>query len=89
MKITIFGSGYVGLVTGACLADVGHEILCVDLDQGKVDGLNNGIIPIYEPGLERKIKFNRYSPPLAPRLTTTGLLIYLRLGLLRAPLVSI
>lgn len=58
MKLTIFGSGYVGLVTGACLADVGHEILCVDLDQAKIDGLNNGIIPIYEPGLERKIKSN-------------------------------
>ena len=58
MKITIFGSGYVGLVTGACLADVGHEILCVDLDQGKVDGLNKGIFPIFEPGLESKIKFN-------------------------------
>ena len=58
MKITIFGSGYVGLVTGACLADVGHEILCVDLDQDKVDGLNDGIIPIFEPGLENKIKIN-------------------------------
>ena len=58
MKITIFGSGYVGLVTGACLADVGHEILCVDLDQDKVDGLNDGIIPIFEPGLENKIKTN-------------------------------
>jgi len=58
MKITIFGSGYVGLVTGACLADVGHEILCVDLDQAKTDGLNKGVIPIFEPGLERKIKSN-------------------------------
>ena len=56
MKLTIFGSGYVGLVTGACLADVGHNVLCVDLDQAKVDGLKNGVIPIYEPGLEGKIK---------------------------------
>jgi len=58
MKLTIFGSGYVGLVTGACLADVGHEVLCVDLDKAKIDGLKNGIIPIYEPGLEDKIKHN-------------------------------
>ena len=58
MKLTIFGSGYVGLVTGACLADVGHDVLCVDLDQDKIDDLNQGIIPIYEPGLENKIKTN-------------------------------
>ncbi len=58
MKLTIFGSGYVGLVTGACLADVGHDVLCVDLDQAKIDGLKSGIIPIYEPGLESKIKTN-------------------------------
>jgi UDPglucose 6-dehydrogenase len=58
MKLTIFGSGYVGLVTGACLADVGHEVLCVDLDQAKVDGLKNGIVPIHEPGLDKKIMNN-------------------------------
>lgn len=58
MKITIFGSGYVGLVTGACLADVGHKVLCVDLDQGKVDGLKKGVVPIYEPGLDNKITHN-------------------------------
>lgn len=52
MKITVFGTGYVGLVTGACLADVGHHVLCVDVDQGKIDRLKQGIIPIYEPGLE-------------------------------------
>ncbi|MBZ2167806.1 MULTISPECIES: UDP-glucose dehydrogenase family protein [Marinobacter] len=52
MKITIFGTGYVGLVTGACLADVGHEVLCMDVDEGKIQRLKNGQIPIYEPGLE-------------------------------------
>lgn len=52
MKVTIFGTGYVGLVTGTCLAEVGHEVTCVDVDQAKIDGLNNGVIPIYEPGLE-------------------------------------
>ncbi len=55
MKITIFGSGYVGLVTGACLADVGHNVMCVDRDERKVAALKNGVIPIYEPGLENKI----------------------------------
>ncbi|WP_043530203.1 UDP-glucose dehydrogenase family protein [Litchfieldella xinjiangensis] len=58
MRITIFGSGYVGLVTGACLADVGHEVLCVDVDQNKVDGLKQGIVPIHEPGLDTMIVNN-------------------------------
>lgn len=51
MKVTVFGAGYVGLVQGAILAEVGHHVVCVDVDQSKVDGLKNGIIPIYEPGL--------------------------------------
>lgn len=58
MKIAIFGSGYVGLVTGACLADVGHEVICVDVDQKKIANLEQGIIPIYEPGLEKMVKNN-------------------------------
>lgn len=56
MKVTVFGTGYVGLVTGTCLADVGHDVLCVDIDQQKVDNLKNGIIPIFEPGLEPMVK---------------------------------
>ena len=52
MKITVIGTGYVGLVTGACLSDVGIEVTCVDIDQKKIDGLKNGILPIYEPGLK-------------------------------------
>lgn len=56
MKITIFGTGYVGLVTGACLADVGHNVLCMDVDQGKIEKLKNGQIPIYEPGLDSIVK---------------------------------
>ena len=56
MKVTVFGTGYVGLVTGTCLADVGHDVLCVDIDQHKVDNLNNGIVPIFEPGLDSIVK---------------------------------
>lgn len=56
MKITIFGTGYVGLVTGACLADVGHHVLCMDVDQDKIEKLRNGHIPIYEPGLESIVR---------------------------------
>jgi UDPglucose 6-dehydrogenase len=56
MKVTIFGSGYVGLVTGACLADVGNHVLCVDVDAGKIERLKQGIIPIHEPGLDDIIK---------------------------------
>lgn len=59
MKITVFGTGYVGLVTGACLADAGHEVICVDVDQDKIDGLKSGIIPIYEPGLEQIVIENQ------------------------------
>ena len=58
MKITVFGSGYVGLVTGACLADVGNQVMCMDVDQSKIARLQQGIIPIYEPGLEEMIKDN-------------------------------
>ncbi len=52
MKVTIFGTGYVGLLTGACLAEVGHDVMCVDVDEAKIEGLKNGIMPIYEPGLD-------------------------------------
>ena len=52
MKISIIGSGYVGLVTGACLADLGHEVLCVDNNHEKIDALASGALPIYEPGLD-------------------------------------
>jgi UDP-N-acetyl-D-mannosaminuronate dehydrogenase len=51
MRVCIFGTGYVGLVSGTCLAEVGHDVVCVDVDAAKVEGLERGIIPIYEPGL--------------------------------------
>ena len=58
MNISIVGTGYVGLVTGACFADVGNQVLCVDKDQSKIDTLLAGEIPIFEPGLERLVKAN-------------------------------
>jgi UDPglucose 6-dehydrogenase len=58
MRVTIFGTGYVGLVTGTCLAEVGNHVICIDVDKAKVDGLNNGVIPIYEPGLESLVLSN-------------------------------
>jgi len=58
MDVTIFGSGYVGLVSGTCLAEVGNNVVCVDVDQRKIDMLNNGQVPIYEPGLDQMIERN-------------------------------
>jgi UDPglucose 6-dehydrogenase len=58
MRVTIFGSGYVGLVTGACLADAGNHVVCVDVDVGKIERLNRGEVPIHEPGLDALIRRN-------------------------------
>ena len=59
MKVTVFGSGYVGLVTGACLADAGNHVVCVDIDAKKIELLNSGHVPIYEPGLEGIVASSR------------------------------
>ena len=58
MKITVIGSGYVGLVSGACLAELGNNVLCLDVDPKKIEILNNGGVPIYEPGLKELIAAN-------------------------------
>ena len=68
MRVSIFGTGYVGLVTGTCLAEVGHDVVCIDIDAAKVAGLNRGVVPIYEPGLEPMVKANHAAGRL--RFTT-------------------
>jgi len=70
MRVTIFGSGYVGLVTGACLADAGNDVLCIDVDAKKIEGLKRGEVPIHEPGLEALIKSNVEAERL--RFTTSA-----------------
>ena len=85
MKITIFGSGYVGLVTGACLADVGHQVMCVDIDEEKVARLNAGEIPIYEPGLEELVRKNKAAGRIeftadAVKAVEFGLLQFIAVG---------
>src|SRR5512144_2454196 len=68
MHITIFGTGYVGLVTGACLAEVGNDVVCIDVDAAKIARLEAGEIPIFEPGLEEVVADNRATGRL--RFTT-------------------
>jgi UDPglucose 6-dehydrogenase len=85
MRITVFGSGYVGLVTGACLADVGHSVMCIDIDENKIQGLRNGIIPIYEPGLKELILNNSATGRLsfstdAARGVQHGELLFIAVG---------
>ncbi len=85
MKVTIFGTGYVGLVTGACLAEMGNHVVCVDIDAGKVDRLKRGEIPIYEPGLEAIVQSNHaggrldFTTEAAPAIAH-GELIFIAVG---------
>ena len=85
MKVTIFGTGYVGLVTGACLAEMGNHVVCVDIDAGKVERLKRGEIPIYEPGLEPIVKRNYASGQLdfttdAPPAIEHGQVLFIAVG---------
>src|SRR5215217_8528843 len=65
MNITIVGTGYVGLVVGACLAETGNDVVCADVDQRKIDGLKQNVLPIYEPGLEPLVERNQQQGRLA------------------------
>ncbi|MEK7239715.1 MAG: 3-hydroxyacyl-CoA dehydrogenase NAD-binding domain-containing protein, partial [Gemmatimonadota bacterium] len=68
MNITVVGSGYVGLVAGACFAETGSSVTCADIDQGKIDGLKRNILPIFEPGLDTLVERNQAAGRL--RFTT-------------------
>ena len=70
MHVTIFGTGYVGLVTGTCFAEVGNDVLCVDVNQDRIDRLNAGEVPIFEPGLSEMVGRNRRADRL--HFTTSG-----------------
>jgi len=85
MRVTIFGSGYVGLVTGACLADAGNHVVCVDVYAAKIERLNRGEVPIHEPGLEALIKRNVEAGRIefttdAPRAVEHGLFHLIAVG---------
>jgi UDPglucose 6-dehydrogenase len=85
MKVTIFGTGYVGLVTGACLAEMGNHVLCVDIDEAKVEGLRQGVIPIFEPGLDAIVRRNHAEERLefttdAAAAIAHGELIFIAVG---------
>lgn len=79
MKITVVGTGYVGLVSGTCFAEMGNTVCCIDVDQKKIEGLKKGIIPIYEPGLEAMVLRNTangnltFSTDLASKLNDTDI----------------
>ena len=85
MKVTIFGTGYVGLVTGACLAEMGNHVICVDIDEAKVERLKNGDIPIFEPGLEAIVRRNHGMGRLdfttdAEKATAHGEVVFIAVG---------
>ncbi|PHS02326.1 MAG: UDP-glucose 6-dehydrogenase, partial [Blastopirellula sp.] len=85
MKIAIVGTGYVGLVTGTCFADSGNDVTCIDINEEKIENLKQGIIPIFEPGLEELVKRNsasgrlKFTTDLASAVATADL-VYLGVG---------
>ena len=85
MKITVIGTGYVGLVVGACLAETGNEVICADLDQAKIDGLKGNVLPIYEPGLKEYVARNQAAGRLSfttdvPASIATADVVFIAVG---------
>src|SRR5687768_17065046 len=85
MKIAVVGSGYVGLVLGACLAETGNDVTCIDKDAAKVRMLRRGVVPIYEPGLEEMVKRNRAEKRLEfttdlPRAVKAASVVFIAVG---------
>lgn len=85
MKLAVIGTGYVGLVSGACFSELGHDVICVDVDERKIDALKKGVIPIYEPGLEEMVLENRQQGRLSFTTDTQyaveeSLLIFVAVG---------
>ncbi len=85
MHITVVGTGYVGLVVGACFAETGNDVVCADLDQKKIDGLKQNILPIYEPGLEGLVERNQASGRLGfttdvPSAIATASVVFIAVG---------
>ena len=85
MDIAMIGTGYVGLVSGTCFAESGNNVTCVDIDQGKIDRLNEGIIPIYEPGLTEMVQRNHKAGRLhfttdVESAVTKAKVVYLAVG---------
>lgn len=85
MKVAIVGTGYVGLVTGTCLSELGNDVYCIDVDGKKIDGLKKGIIPIYEPGLEEMAKRNtslgqlKFTTDLGEAINNSGI-VFIAVG---------
>ena len=85
MKIAVVGSGYVGLVLGACLAENGNDVTCIDKDASKVRQLRRGVMPIYEPGLEEMVRRNRAEKRLdfttdLPRAVRAASIVFIAVG---------
>jgi UDPglucose 6-dehydrogenase len=85
MNITVIGTGYVGLVVGACLAETGNAVTCADLDQAKIDGLKNNVLPIYEPGLDDLVERNQKQARLVfttdvPAAVATANVVFIAVG---------